>query len=684
MSNIAHVAAVSINQTVGDWEGNAQRIIKAIAECRSRGVQLICFPEMCIPGYSLGDRLQMEGTLSRSAAMVHQILGYTVGLVVIVGLPIRFRGVLYNVAVVLADGKIAGIVPKENLATGDVQYENRWFSGWPHTRTEQYQLLSGEKVPFGGLIFEAPGLGKFAIEICEDGWKGMRPGSSYVLAGAHIVCNPSASWFVVGKHRVRRSMVEQVSREDHCAYLYTSLMGCDATRLIYDGSVFIAVDGEIKKEGRRFLFSDDFEIVDWLVDCRALERVRIEEGSWRQQTEKLLSGAYGTVPQTVLLEGDFSTERIPFLPHPYWRTKIPKSSDMSLQWLVDLNLIPQFKALDLAHIELELALTMGLREYVKKCGISNLALALSGGRDSTMVALLVARMFRYDNPSLSDSELRAKIGAHFFTAYLGTEHSGESTRSAAQELSKAIGATHYETSIQKALDTHLELMEDLTGVALKWNNKQHDIPLQNVQARLRGSLIWMVANVHNALLLSTSNKSEAAVGYTTMDGDTSGGLSPIADVPKSLVTEWLEWAALFHSIPSVSSVLSTPATAELRPKEEKQTDEDDLMPFFILDQLMHQFVQLGKEPIEMFKSMWPSLTEHYLGDPRAFGAHINKFVRLICFAQWKRERFAISFRVTAFDLDPKTGFRFPPVQAPFKEELLELNSYIEQLCKDKP
>jgi NAD+ synthase (glutamine-hydrolysing) len=288
-------------------------------------------------------------------------------------------------------------------------------------------------------------------------------------------------------------------------------------------------------------------------------------------------------------------------------------------------------------------------------------------------------MFRYDQPELSEEALKAHVRERFVCAYMGTDNSGSATRDAAAALSAELGADHLDGAIQSTMDVHLDVFEQMTGMRLSWEDPSHDIPLQNVQARLRGGLIWMIANVRRFLLISTSNKSEAAVGYTTMDGDTSGGLSPIADVPKSLVTLWLKWAADFHTVEALNHVIATPATAELRPPEEKQTDEDDLMPFFVLDQLMYHFVQLGQEPLEMFRALWPSLTERYQGNARSFADHIRKFVRLVCFAQWKRERFAISFRVTAIDLDPKTGFRFPPVQAPFSEELAELDVYVASL-----
>ena len=672
----AHVAAATINQTVGDWVGNAKRIVSVIDAARARHVRLLVLPEMCLPGYSLGDRLLMRGTVDRSWDMLVSLLPETAGMVVCFGLPIRHRDVLYNAVAVVADGKLAGLVPKENLATGDVQYENRWFSGWVRGRVETFATPTGEEVPFGSLLFGAPGLGRFAVEVCEDGWKGLRPGSMYALAGAHVVVNPSASWFTVGKHRVRRAMVEQISREDHLVYLYTSLLGCDATRLVFDGSVFIAQDGETLEEGRRFLFNEDYELVTRVVDLAGLQRARSEEGSWREQVQAFQRGDFGQQPPLVEIPGDYACFEPAPAVGPYWLPEPEPLPDPSLQWLVEAGLVPSIARSDLAHLELELALSLGLREYTKKCGIKGIIIALSGGRDSSMCAILAHRMHRYNHPTLDDEALKAVVHEQLVTTYMGTDNSSEHTRHAAEALANEVGAHHYQGNIQATVDLHVDVMKDLTGVDLSWDDPADDVPLQNVQARLRGSLIWLIANVHQFLLITTSNKSEAAVGYTTMDGDTSGGISLIADVPKSLIQAWLSWAVRFHGYDSVAEVLAIPATAELRPGEENQTDEDDLMPYEVLDQLMYHFVQLGQEPIEMFRSLWPRLKTRYANRPADFAAHITKFVKLFCRAQWKRERLAISFRVTAFDLDPKTGFRFPPVHMPFNVELAELDDYV--------
>jgi NAD+ synthase (glutamine-hydrolysing) len=295
-----------------------------------------------------------------------------------------------------------------------------------------------------------------------------------------------------------------------------------------------------------------------------------------------------------------------------------------------------------------------------------------------MCALLVARMFHYRHRG--GAAVQADIRDRFTCAYLATENSGSATRAAARAVAEGIGATFHDGDIQQALDANLAIAAKMTGTPLSWSNPAHDVPLQNVQARLRGGLIWLLANLRGHLLIATSNKSEAAVGYTTMDGDTSGGIAPLADVPKSLIIVWLAWARRFHDLAWLDAVGAVPATAELRPPDRKQTDEDDLMPFPVLDQLMFLFVQRGLDPLPMFQALWPAVAlPYYGGDPRRFAAHVRKFVRLLCAAQWKRERFAISFRVTAFDLDPKTGFRFPAVQAPFTKELAELDAYVASL-----
>jgi NAD+ synthase (glutamine-hydrolysing) len=670
----------SVNQTVGDWSGNRQRIIQCIVQASTDQVKLLLLPEMAISGYSLGDRLARRGTLLRSYECLTQIAIHVKDMIVCVGLPIEHRGVIYNAVAVIAHQKIIGFGVKEHLATGDVEYENRWYQPWPHGRVDEWQAPDGHKYPIGHLIFQAKGLGRFAFEICEDAWKGIRPGSLYSLAGAELILNPSASWFTLGKQVVRRRMITQISREDHCVYLYSSLLGCDDTRLIFDGSAFIAVDGQMIKEGDRFRFDKEPFIVHADVDLSALRQSRREEGSWRQQVAQFEQGLLGAIPKIIDIDGDFKSHLTPSADPAYWLPPPTPEVEPSLTWLVKKGLVQAFIDQDIPHLELELAICLALRDYTRKANVKGFALALSGGRDSAMIAILVDRMFRYDQPHLKGDARKQYIEDRFLMAYLATDNSGNVTRHAAQAVSAEIGAKFYDLNIQETLSTELKLIQEAIGRNLTWENPVDDIALQNVQARLRGNLIWFLANLRQALLLSTSNQSEVAVGYATMDGDTSGGLSPIANVPKSLVKLWLNWAEKYHTIDSLKFINKQEPTAELRPVE--QTDEADLMPFEVLDRILYGFVQKAQDPLDLFLSLWPQVQKFYQtsqgADPYGFSAHIRKFVRMFCFAQWKRERFAISFRLTSFDLDPKAGGRFPVIQSPFIEELKELDDYLAE------
>lgn len=679
-----HVAAATLNQTVGDWSGNTARIVRAMEEARGRGVSLLVLPEMCISGYSLGDRLQRPGTLSRSWRCLEEIARASSGIAVCVGLPLRFDGVIYNVMALVSDGQICGMVAKENLATGDVEYESRWYQPWARGRSASYQAPGGRAIPLGNLCFDLGGHALFAMEICEDGWLGLRPGSRYALGGAEIMANPSASWFTVGKHAVRRRMVEQISQEDHCAYLYTSLLGCDATRLIFDGSAFIAQDGELLREARRFVFDADVEIVDAVIDLNLLRQRRMEVGSWREQVRDVMRGDYGPLPVTVAVAGDFFAGRPAQEPvHHYWEPAPERPADPSLEHFCRRGQIPgPIQRNELLYVELELALCMGLRDYWRKTGAPGYCLALSGGRDSAMVAYLVRRMYAYDRPDVQHEALDAYVRERFVCAYMGTRNSSQTTQDAAAAVARDCGAEHLLGDIDGLVTYVTGVGVEMLGRTLRWEDPVDDLALQNVQARARSVLIWLIANVRRCILLTTSNKSESAVGYATMDGDTSGGLAPIADVPKSLVQTWLLWAGRRYGYEGVAAVFGAPASAELRPPEEAQTDEDDLMPFVVLDQLMHHFVQLAMDPAEILVTLWPTFRERYKGDPRPFAAHITRFTKMLCQAQWKRERFAISFRVMPFDLDPKGGFRFPPVQAGFKEELADMEQALAQLLSE--
>jgi NAD+ synthase (glutamine-hydrolysing) len=266
------------------------------------------------------------------------------------------------------------------------------------------------------------------------------------------------------------------------------------------------------------------------------------------------------------------------------------------------------------------------------------------------------------------------------TAYQASENSGSVTRDAANVVAQTMGSRHLDFSIGKLVTGYVEMISSALGRELTW--QQDDIALQNIQARVRSPGIWMLANIAGALLLSTSNRSEAAVGYATMDGDTSGGLSPIAGIDKAFLRHWLRWMEShgpdgLRAFPQLHAVNVQAPTAELRPKENKQTDEDDLMPYPLLDAIERSAIRDKRIPMEIFEQMRLEFSQY---TPMQLGTWVERFFQLWCRNQWKRERYAPSFHLDDENLDPKTWCRFPILSGGFAEELAELRTYVAGLA----
>jgi NAD+ synthase (glutamine-hydrolysing) len=264
------------------------------------------------------------------------------------------------------------------------------------------------------------------------------------------------------------------------------------------------------------------------------------------------------------------------------------------------------------------------------------------------------------------------MGRLLTTVYQRTANSGPVTQSAAQRLAEAVGAEHHLLDVGPTVSGYVSLLESALGRHLTWEHD--DLALQNIQARARAPSVWMFANIKGALLLSTSNRSEAAVGYATMDGDTAGGLSPIAGIDKAFLLAWLKWLeevgpkgmGPIHALDVVNAQVPT---AELRPPGAHQTDEADLMPYPILDAIERAAIRDRLSPLETFevlRGLKPDIAAAQLG------AWVERFFRLWCRNQWKRERYAPSFHLDDENLDPKTWCRFPILSGGYEVELEEL------------
>jgi NAD+ synthase (glutamine-hydrolysing) len=264
------------------------------------------------------------------------------------------------------------------------------------------------------------------------------------------------------------------------------------------------------------------------------------------------------------------------------------------------------------------------------------------------------------------------VNALFLGVYQATVNSSDVTLEAARQVTEGIGGQFMKLDVDPLVNTYVCTIEQAIGRELTWETD--DITLQNIQARTRGPGVWMLANIRNALLLATSNRSEAAVGYATMDGDTCGGLSPIGGIDKAFLRQWLRWMETEgptggSPIPALSFVNCQQPTAELRPSAEDQTDEGDLMPYPLLDAIERAAIRDKAMPDEILAQMNVRFPEH--GEPQ-LREWITKFFRLWSRNQWKRERYAPAFHVDDENLDPKTWCRFPILSGGYAKELRQM------------
>jgi NAD+ synthase (glutamine-hydrolysing) len=654
MSRLALAAAV-LNQTPLDWDGNQRRIVEALRTARAQGVGLLCLPELCITGYGCEDAFHGPDVAVQAERVLLELLPETRGLVACVGLPRLHHRALFNTVAVIADGRMLGLVAKQHLAGDGIHYEPRWFKPWSEGVVATTRIGETE-VPLGDLVFEVGGV-RLGFEICEDAWVAGRPGARLAAHGADVILNPSASHFAFGKLAVRHRFVTEGSRAFGCAYVYANLLGNESGRAIYDGGALIAAGGAIVAQGARLSFAE-WELTTATVDISTARLAQARSASFRP--------ALAEHPGLVRHAHDWPAAGACTKP-----AATPSGWEASP---------------DLKEEEFTRAETLALFDYLRKSWSHGFVVSLSGGCDSAAVVCLVGLMVRRALAELGPEQLRARLAyirdlgitAEAITArllttvYQGTANSSQVTRDAATAIAAAVGARHREIEVDAFVRGYTDAVALALGRAPTWEHD--DLALQNIQARARAPGVWMIANIEGKLLLATSNRSEAAVGYATMDGDTCGGLSPIAGIDKAFLRRWLLWLEEhgpvgMAAIPALGCVNRQRSTPELRPLAAEQQSEGDLMPFPVLDRIERLAIRDKLPPKDILPQLAADFPQHTQAQLRDW---ITRFTTLWCRNQWKRERFAPAFHLDDENLDPKTWCRFPILSGGFRRELGEM------------
>lgn len=659
------LAAANLNQTPLDWDGNLQRILQVLHQAREQHVQVLCLPELCITGYGCEDMFLAPHVWQTAWQQLLQIVPATSDLTVAVGLPLFHSNGVFNAACLISNGAIVGFAAKQHLAGDGLHYEPRWFRAWPTGHVDRYHA-GPDSWPLGDLLFDRDGI-RLGLEICEDAWVANRPGGRLAERGVDVLLNPSASHFAFGKHQVRSRFVLEGSRAFAAAYVYANLSGNESGRAIYDGDALIASAGDPVASATRLRFTDThLTIAD--VDLLTARTRRAAVHGLRFQPDS--SALENSTPHLVRIPGSFSA--------PPAATTSPVASPTSSPTPQPLSRFDEFTR----------TAALGLFDYMRKTRSCGFVISMSGGADSSACAVLVrcmaefaaadrglnalCRELHWIPGAASARSIEELMPCLLAGVYQSTRNSSETTRHAAAAITQGMGGQFFEISVDSLVESCTRAVEGMLGRSLTWATD--DTALQNIQARTRSPSIWLLANVRNALLLATSNRSEAAVGYATMDGDTSGGLAPLAGIDKTFLREWLtvmetHGAGGAGPFPVLRCVNQQQPTAELRPAEFQQTDERDLMPYPILNHIEQLAIRDRHSPAEVLdvlKKQSPDFSDEQIR------AWVIRFFTLWSRNQWKRERFAPSFHFDDHNLDPRSWCRFPILSGGFRKELEQI------------
>ncbi|CUR68288.1 Glutamine-dependent NAD(+) synthetase [Achromobacter xylosoxidans] len=567
---------------VADPAFNAAQTIALAQQAAQGGAVLVAFPELGLSAYTCDDLFHQKALLDACEAALDQVARATAELdiAVIVGAPLRVAHQLYNCAVVIAGGRILGVVPKSFLPNYSEFYEARQFSAADCAVATEIRLLD-QTVPFGAeLLFQMEKLPlfQFHVEICEDVWVPIPPSSFAALAGATVLVNLSASNIVVGKSAYRHQLVAQQSARCLAAYMYTSAgRGESSTDLAWDGQALIYENGELLGESERFLNESHLLFAD--VDLERLSRERMHQTTFgqsaRRHRDEVRKFRQVLVPVAAPLEDaelplERRVARFPYVPAD------PRRRDERCKEVYNIQV-------------------QALAQRLSASGMSKVVIGISGGLDSTHALLVCAQAM--DTLGLPRANILAVTMPGFATS--------TRTLQQARQLMAVVGCTASEVDIRPSC---LQMLKDL-GHPYADGKPVYDITFENVQAGERTNHLFRIANFNNAIVIGTGDLSELALGWCTYGvGDHMSHYSVNASVPKTLITHLVRWVAESGRLGEAGAavlldVLGTDVSPELVPGGDDgkptQKSEDTIGPYELQDFNLYYTLRYGFAPTKV-------------------------------------------------------------------------------------
>ncbi|KQM94799.1 MULTISPECIES: NAD(+) synthase [Sphingomonas] len=654
---LIRVAAATPRASVGDTAANAAATIALATQADAQHVDLVVFPELNLTSYALDDLHLQTAQQRATLAAIDSVVAASATLrpVLLVGAALVRAGRLYNCAVVIARGRVLGVVPKTFLPNYREFYEKRWFASGAGLTGLSIDL-GGESVPFGtDLIFAARDLPGFVVhaEICEDYWAPTPPSTAGALAGALICCNLSASNIVIGKAREREMLAAAQSARAVCAYVYSAAgPGESTTEVAWDGQGLIHELGEQLAQSRRFATEPDLVVAD--VDCERIAQERLRTGTFND------AAAFAGHPETRVRRiafdhltdpavADVGLERVvprfPFVPND------PARRDEDCYEAFNIQVEALAKRLEAAHAR-------------------TLVIGVSGGLDSTHALIVAAKaMDRLGRP-------RADILGFTMPGFA----TGEGTKANAWALMRALGITAEEIDIRPAARRMLEDMRHPFADGAP----TYDITFENVQAGLRTDYLFRLANQRGGIVVGTGDLSEMALGWCTYGvGDQMSHYAVNAGVPKTLIQFLIRWCIRTGQYDAATdAILSTIVAQEISPElvpagvdGALQSTESMIGPYALNDFFAHYVIRYGLAPSKIAflawhawrdaeSGAWPAdlpATARVAYDLPTITAWLERFLqRFFATSQFKRSALPNGPKVSAGGaLSPRGDWRAP-------------------------
>jgi NAD+ synthase (glutamine-hydrolysing) len=593
------IACATPRASVGDVTANVDAILAQAREGASEGANLILYPELSVSSYAIDDLHLQDAMLDAVEAGVARLLAESSDLapVLLVGAPLRRAGRLYNCALVIARGRLLGVVPKSFLPNYREYYEKRWFA--PGVGLTDLSIsVAGVEAPFGtNLIFAATDLPGFIfhVEICEDYWAPLPPSTFGALAGALILCNLSASNITIGKARERALLSAAQSARCIAAYAYSAAgPGESTTDLAWDGQAMVHELGEMLGETTRFGDAPKLLYADVDVQRLCLERIR--NGTFND------GAAAAGHPETRFLKVDFAHR--------------PAAADIGLKRRVSrFPFVPDDAArLDEDCYEAFNIQVEGLAKRLRATGGKHFVIGISGGLDSTHALIVAAKAC--DRMGLPRSTILGYTMPGFAT--------GDATKGNAWALMTALGITGHEIDIRPAANQMLADMEH----PFAGGEPLYDVTFENVQAGLRTDYLFRLANHHGGMVVGTGDLSELALGWCTYGvGDQMSHYAANCGVPKTLIQYLIRWCVETDQFDPetdriLNAILDTEISPELVPADATgaiQSTESRIGPYALNDFFLHYVVRYGLPPSKIAFLAWHAWRDAAVGEwPVAF------------------------------------------------------------------